>query len=90
MTAHDYSREDIKVLDARIVGITHARYGRQLWVLMGVPIRKPQECTICEQRFGPGSTKMFRPVTNGYNRMERICQRCITELVGVGDGDEAR
>ena len=52
--------------------ITHPKHGRQLWARCKMRGHKNSRCAICGAVVG---FEAFRPVTNGYNRMERICIR---------------
>ena len=52
-------------------------YGTQLWA--ECKMRKAHKCAVCGMAY-PVGTKMYRPMTNGYNRMHRICQCCVLSL----------
>jgi hypothetical protein len=54
---------------------TQSRYGRQCWtkVKLTQRIRKVRLCAMCDGRLGK---EAFFPITNGKNRMERICLEC--------------
>lgn len=56
-----------------LVGLS-SEYGRQLW--SRCKVRKQHSCQECEQSFPVGS-EMYRPITNGYNRMRRLCENCV-------------
>lgn len=53
-------------------------YGTQLWVL-GKYIRKRHLCCQCRTEVAIGN-RMFRPITNLQNRMDRMCQWCMARL----------
>ncbi len=67
----------VQTLSDGLVGLFSERYGRQLW--SRCRMRKQHNCRGCKEVFSSGS-QMYRPVTNGYNRMERLCEGCIREL----------
>ena len=62
-------------LDDGSFGVQSSVYGRQLWIF--VKVRQNHRCHICQKLYGPKSP-MFRPLTNTSNRMERICDGCMT------------
>ena len=66
-----------KGLSDAIIGLEHDTYGLQLWV--HATLRKPKRCAIdkCEI---PAKATAFSPLTNGYNRMHRICLACAEKL----------
>jgi len=60
-----------------LVFIHAARYGRQMWSRTAGPVRKDTTCRVCGRVVTKGSEPMYRPLTNGYNRMHRICCACV-------------
>jgi hypothetical protein len=55
--------------------VTHSIFGRQCWTKAKITkrVRESRLCVMCK---GPLGNKAFRPITNGNNRMERICLEC--------------
>lgn len=47
-------------------------YGEQVWSLCRLRRHKESKCVICGKTLGEFG---FRPITNGYNRIHRICVR---------------
>ena len=68
----------VAVLSDGLVGLS-SQYGRQLWACC--KMRKEHKCQMCERLFYSGS-KMYRPVGNSRNRMQRICAECIQFMIG--------
>lgn len=52
-------------------------YERQLWTL--VRLRKPVQCVRCNDGLAKGASA-FSPITNGQNRMKRLCLRCVSAM----------
>jgi len=52
-------------------------YGKQLWGI--VKTRKVARCANCDQEI-PKASQVYSPITNGYNRMHRICTTCVEQL----------
>jgi hypothetical protein len=52
-------------------------YGKQLWSV--VKTRKIAECVNCDGEISK-STNAYSPITNGYNRMHRICTTCVERM----------
>ena len=50
---------------------------RMLWTACRV--RKAHKCRDCGADIGK-RTKAFRPLTNGYGRMYRLCQPCLESI----------
>ena len=66
--------EIVKKLNDEVIGVTHWRWGFQLWTLGHMTKQIATEsCVICS---GPLKDKAFRPITNASNRRRRICQEC--------------
>ena len=61
--------------------LEHISCGVQVWVQ--TKVRKNQKCAVCGKNHGVGAS-LFRPITNGKNRSERICPTCIQGLRGRG------
>lgn len=68
----------IKYLSNDLVILAHDRYGNQIWGK--VKLRKSTNCAITEEPLSIGSLA-YRPITNGYNRMQRISQTGLELLV---------
>lgn len=60
-------------LSDTVYGLT-TDYGRQLWTR--VKLRKSRKCGRCSKELNSGNDA-YSPVTNGYNRMERLCPECV-------------
>ena len=52
-------------------------YGAQLW--SSIKLSKSKDCVRCETKLTAGA-RAFKPITNGYNRMHRICASCVERL----------
>lgn len=52
-------------------------YGNQLFTK--TTLRKKNVCAVC-LCFLYSNDVAFKPITNGNNRMKRICQTCIEEI----------
>lgn len=76
----DYSVE--RILSDDLVVLRSLEYGSQMWT--PCKVRKATLCLLC----GEGIEKnvvVFRPLTNGGNRMERIHPSCLKSLAkGAG------
>jgi hypothetical protein len=81
MAHGDYTLEDWK--DIGIAILRHPEYGRQIWVPSRM--RKPHTCAVTGEVIAKGS-RAFRPITNGYNRMQRISEQGIEHLGIVAKG----
>ena len=66
----------VKRLDAGIVGLSSS-HGRQMFVCGN--LRKPKPCALCGVALKVGD-RVYRPITNGYNRMHRLCVACVRGL----------
>lgn len=60
-------------LSADVVALD-SRHGSQ--VFTACRLRKKTRCCVCYAVLKPGA-EAFRPVTNGNNRMDRICGQCV-------------
>jgi len=49
----------------------------RIWV--ECTVRKDHRCAVCDEDIEKGQ-QAHRPVTNGNNRMHRICPTCITAI----------
>lgn len=58
-----------------VARLTHREYGAQLWTV-GKIRKRGKRCVTCWNPLAPGCDA-YRPITNGYNRMHRICTACI-------------
>ncbi len=67
----------IEIINENLVGLYHPKHGRQAWC--EVFLRKPATCVVTGVSLKPKEIA-FRPVTNGYNRMERISKKGINVL----------
>lgn len=56
-------------------GLVH--YLGMVWSL--VKLKKPRACKLCKETIACGAMA-YRPLTNGYSRMERICQPCVEKV----------
>jgi hypothetical protein len=65
-----------KRLSAALVGLS-SQYGVQLW--SAITLRKSKACFVCEIVM-PRGAPAYRPITNGDNRMDRLCVRCVEHL----------
>ena len=74
LTAVDISYSLITIPGDGLALLFSGEYGRQLWVQC--KMRKTHKCYECDATY-PVGTGMYRPMTNGYNRMQRICAQCI-------------
>jgi hypothetical protein len=61
--------------------VTQSFFGRQCWTKckMTKHTRESRQCAMCK---GPLGKEAFRPITNGNNRMERICLECGSNVSG--------
>ena len=50
--------------------------GRQMWVRTKSGTRKAHRCIVCQEPIPKGSLA-YLPITNGYNRMVRVCVKCV-------------
>ena len=63
--------------DAGLLFIQHWQYGRQIWTLSTRNLSAKyheRPCAKCGVRLG--AAKAYHPITNGNNRMHRICVKC--------------
>jgi len=49
------------------------RVGDLMWTLCC--LRKSKRCFLCDSDLAP-KMQAYRPITNGYDRMQRICLTC--------------
>ncbi len=73
----DYKVE--KILSEETV-VLSSKYGTQIWDL--VKLRKNKICEQTKIELPKGS-KAFRPITNGYNRMDRISKVAMTTIIDL-------
>lgn len=59
----------IKAIGDGVVVLKSSECGEQVWTLCKP--RKDHQCVVAEERIRKGD-EAYRPITNGYNRMERI------------------
>ena len=67
----------VGTLGDNILRLESDRYGLQLWPR--AKLRKAKGCSVCRKTIQP-KQDAFLPITNGYNRMERICWECGQKL----------
>lgn len=81
MAASSYATDYrfIKRMNPGLVGLTSS-HGQQLFTRG--KLRKAKSCALCKFPLKPG-TLAYMPVTNGYNRMHRLCVACVQ---GLEDG----
>lgn len=68
----------MKRLNGGLVGLASS-HGHQLFTT--VKMRKPKPCALCGVKLKP-KQQAYSPITNGYNRMHRLCVACVAELEG--------
>lgn len=66
----------VKRMNGGLVGLASS-HGHQLFTL--VKMRKSKPCVICDVALKPGD-RAYSPITNGYNRMHRLCVACVEEM----------
>lgn len=78
MTAASYVTDYhfMKRMNDGLVGLSSS-HGQQLFTLN--KLRKPKPCALCKIELQP-KQRAYAPITNGYNRMHRICVACVAEL----------
>lgn len=81
MTVH-YAYHVVHVMSEDAIVLRHRTFGQQLWTL-GKIRGRAKECTDCAISIAVGDSA-FRPLTNGYNRKERMCTPCIRAIVSAG------
>jgi len=65
-------------MNSGLARISTDEYGAQLWTRR--KLRKDNRgCVDCEQPIAKGAFA-WGPLTNGYNRMHRLCHPCFTQL----------
>jgi len=74
LTAVDIGYNLITIPGEGLALLSSEKHGRQLWAQCKT--RKTHKCHECDTTY-PVGTEMYRPITNGYNRMQRICAQCI-------------
>ena len=67
----------LALVSEKLLRITSYEYGRQLWT--NVALRKEKKCARCDGSI-PKGTRCFSPITNGYNRMHRLCSGCVVRM----------
>lgn len=71
-----YDYRFVKRLSDELVGLASS-HGQQLFNRR--KLRKPRPCDLCEAGLKPGD-RAYGPITNGYNRMHRLCVPCVKKL----------
>jgi hypothetical protein len=70
----------IKVMsEVELYILSHPRYKDDIWSLTSKPIRTPKKCEVLN--IPVKGKRAFSPITNGYNRMHRISQAGMQELL---------
>lgn len=68
----------LEQLNKGLARISTDKYGAQLWTRR--KLRKENRgCVECKQPIAKG-LPAWGPLTNGYNRMERLCHPCFAQL----------
>lgn len=68
----------IEILSPELCKI-NSEYEIQLWSLTNLSRKvRLRNCVICRNKL---TEKGYRPITNGYNRGDRICAICFTDMV---------
>jgi hypothetical protein len=68
----------VKTLGPGLVGLQHPKFGMCLWTI-GKVRGHSKPCCVCGGTLAKG-VPSYKPVTNGYNRMHRICPLCVKAL----------
>lgn len=66
----------VKRMNDGLVGL-ESSHGKNLFTL--AKLRKTKKCALCKVELRP-PTQAYMPITNGYNRMHRLCLACVDEL----------
>lgn len=61
-------------MNSGLVRFRHPTYGQELWT-RGRVRRFAKKCAMCGMMVQPKEWA-YAPLTNGHNRMHRICERC--------------
>ena len=72
----------IKVLNPKAVVIRTPGCGIQIWTQNSRAQSRPHVCCLCEQPT-ERADKIWRPVTNAKNRMDRFCSSCMDRIIAV-------
>lgn len=68
----------LAVMGPGMVRLSHPTHGTQLWT--AVKLRGHDKCcAMCDRKLVSGD-EAFSPITNGRNRMERLCVGCLTMM----------
>lgn len=73
----------VKAIGDGAIILKSAKHGEQVWTLC--KLRKDNRCVVAEERILKGD-EAYRPVTNGYNRMERISKVGMSILKAANEG----
>lgn len=78
------NRENYKVLStcAELLALSCTRYPRQIWAT--AITRKNHICSVTGLVINKGAM-CYRPLTNGYNRMDRICFKGMNILIDAAN-----
>ena len=69
----------------RAEGVFATSRPRDLWARCKT--RKAHKCWVCRNEFPKGST-LYRPMSNGLYRSQRICEPCVERLHKRGEAGE--
>lgn len=61
----------------KMVSLSSRWNRKQLWTLVG--LRRDTECVECKKPLDK-VTCAWRPLTNAYNRMHRLCRQCVLDM----------
>ena len=62
------------------LNVIESKFGQQVWSIGRVTLKKQLSKRCCECGGGLGDTAS-RPITNGYNRGDRLCNFCLALLI---------
>ena len=69
----------VQRLNEGLIRLDHVRHGMQLWhpgKIRRTKHKTLRACEDCHTTLQPGVT-VYRPITFAYNRMHRLCEKCI-------------
>lgn len=71
-----YRKTEYSIIERPAEGVLRARSRFGLQIFTRVKLRKNTECAACDTPIKKGDTA-WSPITNGYNRMHRVCVACF-------------
>lgn len=74
----------IEVLCDGLIVLSTWKYGEQLWARASRAQRKVHCCVLCGEETTIDD-RLYRPISNSLNRMDRICEQCVGELGSEAD-----